>query len=107
METKTISDCLSTIDFAIVENVRLLGIKNLEDIHNHLLEFRQTEYIENSVALLKVLKHINCIKDNFSSYEDDESFYNEYVELRKLIVNWLIECNTKPEVNNQSNKKIL
>ena len=34
METKTISDCLGSIDFAIVENIRLLSIKNLEDIHN-------------------------------------------------------------------------
>ena len=39
MENRTISDCLSEIDFAIVENVRLLGIEKLEDIHNQSLEF--------------------------------------------------------------------
>ena len=100
MELKTISDCLSAIDFAIVENVRLLGLKNLECIHNHLLEIRQSDYIENSIALSKVLKQINCILDKYSSYEDDESIYNEYVELRKLIVDSLIEGNTKPEVTN-------
>ena len=82
MEPKTISDCLSSIDFAIVENVKLLSIKSLKDIHNHLLNFRRTGYIENVIALLRILKQINCIIDNFSSYEDDESFYNEYVELR-------------------------
>ena len=30
------------------------------------LEFRQSEYIENRIALLKVLKQIN----NYSSYDD-------------------------------------
>ena len=98
MEIKTISDCLSGIDFAIVENVRLLGIERLEDIHNHLLEFGKDNHIENRIALLKFLKHINCIIDNYSSYEDNECIYNEYVELRKLIVEWLIECNIKTEV---------
>ena len=39
--------------------------------------------------------------DNYSSYEDDDSFYNEYVELRKLIIIWVIECNTKAEVDNR------
>ena len=63
METKTISDCLSSIDFAMVENVRLISIENLEDIHNRLLENRMSEYIQNSVALLKILKQINCIVD--------------------------------------------
>ena len=50
MEIKTISDCLSEIDFAIVENVRLLGIEKLEDIHNHLLEFGKNNYIEDRIA---------------------------------------------------------
>ena len=95
MEIKTVSDCLSGIDFAIVENVRLLGIEKLEDIHNYLLEFGKNNYIEDRLALLKVLKHINCIIDNYSSYEVNESIYNEYVELRKLIVEWIIECDIK------------
>ena len=43
------------------------------------LEFRQSEYIENRIALLKVLKQIN----NYSSYD-------EYIELRKLFINWLV-----------------
>ena len=69
METRTISDCLSSIDFAIVENGRLVGIKNLENNHYHLLEFRQSKYEEKRVALLKILKQINCIIDNFSSFQ--------------------------------------
>ena len=49
METKSISNCLNAIDFVIVENVRLISIKYLEDIHNRLLEFRQSEYIEKEL----------------------------------------------------------
>ena len=101
METKTISDCLNIIDRAIVGNIRLISTEYLGEIHNRLLNVRQNMYIENTVALLNVLKQINCIIDNYSSYEDDEELYNEYVELRKLIIDWLIECNTKPEANNQ------
>ena len=48
-----------------------------------------------------VLKHINCIIDNYSSYEDNESIYNEYVELRKLIVEWIIECDKKHHLFNK------
>ena len=101
MEPKTVSDCLISIDFAIVENVKLLSIKKVEDIHNYLLNFRQTGYLEKNIGLFIVLKQINCIIDNYSSCEDDDSFYNEYVELRKLIVDWVIECNTKAEVDNR------
>ena len=67
MELKTVSNCLSSIDFAIVENVRLLSIGDLEAIHIRLLEFRQTNYIENSVTLLNILKQIICIIDNYFS----------------------------------------
>ena len=73
----------------------------MEDIQNHLLKSRQTGYIENNFALIIILKQINCIIDNFSSYEDDESFYNEYVELRRLIIDWVVECDKKAEVDDQ------
>ena len=66
-----------------------MDVEKLEDIHNHLLEFGKNIYVEDRIALLKVLKHINCIIDNYSSYEDNESIYNKYVELRKLIVEWI------------------
>ena len=101
MEPKSISDCLNAIDFAIVENVRLLSIENLEDIDNHLLQFRHTAYIENNIALIKVLEQINSIINNYSSYKDDDSFCNEYLELWKLITDWMIEYDTKAEIDNQ------
>ena len=57
METKTISDCKSAIDLAIAENVKLISIKYLEDIHNRLLEHRDDKYKENRNALTNVLKN--------------------------------------------------
>ena len=101
MELKSISDCLNAIDFAIVENVTLLSIKNLEDIHNHFRQFQHTGYIENNIALIKVLEQIKSIINNNSTYKDDDSFCNEYLELRKLIIAWMIENNTKAEIDNE------
>ena len=101
MEPKSISDCLNAIDFALVENVRWLSIKSLEDIHNHLLQFRHTGYIENNIALIKVLEQINSIINKYSTYKDDDSFCNGYLELRKLIIDWMIEYHMKAEIDNQ------
>ena len=100
MEMKTISDCLSAIDFAVVENVKLLAIQDSENIHNRCLEIGMNDYIENRIELEKVLKYIICIIDNYPCYEYHESLYNEYLELPKLIVIWLIERNIKPEIDN-------
>ena len=77
MEIKTISDCFSAIDFAIVENVKLLTIQVLENIHNRCSEIGMNNYIEDRIELEKTLKHINCIIDNYPCYEDHESLYNE------------------------------
>ena len=101
MEPKSVSDCLNAIDSAMVENVRLLSKKNLEEIHNHLLQFRHTGYIENNIALMKVLEQINTIIHIYSTYKDDDRFCNEYLEMRKLIIDWVIEYNTKAEIDNQ------
>ena len=94
---------MSSIDLAIVENVRLLTIKNLEDIHNRFVEYRGTEYIEKSIGLLNILKQINCLIDNYHSHEDDGSFYNEYMELPKLIIDWMIVNYMKAEIDSVEN----
>ena len=73
---------------------------NLEDIHNRCLEIGMNDYIEERIELEKVLKHIICIIDNYPCYEDHEILYNEYSELRKILVNWLIERNIKPKIVN-------
>ena len=59
------------------------------------LEFRQSEYIENRIAPLKVLKHIN----NYPSYD-------EYIELRKLINNWLVIKSNCDDCDNLVNQML-
>ena len=53
MKVKSISDCLNIIDHAIVENI--IGSSDLEDIHKYFSEKGQSDFIEDRVALSKVL----------------------------------------------------
>ena len=102
MEVKSIGDCLNIIDDAIVENNgKYIGISNLENIHKHLLEIQQSDdFIEDRVALSNVLSQINSIIENYYQFPE-EDMKSEYVQLRKLLLVWLIECSTEPEVDNQ------
>ena len=98
MEVKSVSDCLNIIDFAIVENN--IGSSDLEGIHKYLLEKRESDFIEDRVALSKVLSQIISMVENYYQLPE-EDIKNEYVQLRKLLLVWLIECNIKPEVDDQ------
>ena len=98
---KSVSDCLKIIDDAIVENIGIfIGISILENIHKYLLEKGQTELIEDRIALSNVLSQINSILENHYQFLE-EDIKNENIQLRKLILDWLEECNTKPEVDDQ------
>ena len=98
MEVKSVSDCLNIFGFAMVENI--IGNSDLENIHSYLLDKRQSDFIDNRVALSKVLSQINSMIENYYQFPAKD-IRNEYVQLRKLLLVWLIECNTKPEVDNQ------
>ena len=99
MEVKSVSDCLNIIDQAtIVENI--IGSSDLEDIHKYLLEKGQSNFIEDRVALSKVLSQIKSMIENYYQFPE-EDIKNEYVQLRKLLIVWLMECNTKPEIDDQ------
>ena len=101
MELKSVSDCLIIIDDAIVENIgKYIGISNLENIHKYLLEIGQSDFIEDRVALSNRLSQINSIIENHYQFVE-EDIKSGYVKLRKLILVWLIECSTKPKVDNQ------
>ena len=101
MEVKPISDCLNFVDDAIVKNNGIyIGISNLENIHKSLLEIGPSDFIEERVVLSIVLSRINSIIENH------HQFVEEYIEsdnkqLRKVILDWLEECNTKLEVDDQ------
>ena len=97
MEVKPVSDCLNIIDEAVVENK---GISNLENVHNYLLEIGQSDFIEDTVALSNVFSKINSILENHYQFVEEVT-KNEYIQLRKFILVWLIEFSTEPEVDNQ------
>ena len=92
---------MNFIDDAINENNgKVFGISNLENIHKDLLEIGKIVFIEDRVALSKVVSQINSILENYYQFPE-EIIKNENIHLRKLILDWLEECNTKPEVDDQ------
>ena len=76
-----------------------IGIVNLDDVRDYMIRMYDGKYIEEMVSLLAVLSQINLIIDRF--YLDKESDIKQlYRDLRKRILAWLKENNTKPEVDN-------
>ena len=101
MELKSICDCLNIIDDAIVENNgKYIGISILENIHKYLFEMGQSVFIEDRVALSTVLNQINSIIENHYQFAE-ENIKSEYIQLRNVILVWLLECSTEPEVDDQ------
>ena len=99
MEMKSVSDCLNIIDFVITENmVRNFDIPTLEIIRKYLIEKEQSDFIENMTVLSNVLCQINSIKENHYQLTEGD-IKSEYVQLGKLILVWLIEGSTEPEVD--------
>ena len=76
-----------------------IGIGNLEDVRDYMIGMYDVKYIEEMVSLLAVLSQINLIIDRF--YLDKESDIKQlYRDLRKRILAWLKENNTKTAVDN-------
>ena len=76
-----------------------IGIGNLEDVRDYMIGLYDGKYIGEMVSMLEVLSQINLIIDRF--YLDKESDIKQlYRDLRKRILAWLKENNTKPEVDN-------
>ena len=97
MEVNSVSDCLNIIDIAIVEDN---DIKRLEDVRQYLLERGMTDCNDERDALWCVFKQITLIIDNFykPSGKDQKM---RYIELRKLLLIWIIEFNSKLEDDNE------
>ena len=100
LEINSISDCLTFIDHLILcEGEKHIGVGNLEDIRDYVIGLYDGKFIEDMVSMFAVLSQINLIIDKF--YLDKESDIKKlYCELRKRILVWLKENNTKPEVDN-------
>ena len=65
-----------------------------------MLKNGQSDFIEDRIALSNVLSQVNSIIENHYRFAE-EDIKSEYNQLRKLILVWLIECSTDPEVDNQ------
>ena len=77
-----------------------VGIGNLEDIRIYMIGMYNEKYIEEMVAMSAILSQINLIIEKF--YLDKESdIKKQYYKLRKRILAWLEESNTKPEIEDQ------
>ena len=98
MEVETIADCLNIIDYFLVEGINTIRI--LESIHKFLIEKGQRDFIADRIVLSKVLSQITSMIENKYQFPEAD-LKNEYVQLRKIILLWLEEGNTKPEVDNQ------
>ena len=65
-----------------------------------MLEKGESDFIEGRLALSNVLRQMNSIIENRYQYADVD-IKSEYVQLRKLLLVWLIECSTEPEFDDQ------
>ena len=90
----SISDCLNLIDTGVVQTKYVVNIEQLEEIHNFLINMSEMKSIENMIVILKVLKYINHMIDEYESLDD-----KNYKELRKLIIDIMIEINNKGDTD--------
>ena len=100
MEIKAVCGCSNFIDSTILFSIEKdAGIGILEDIRDFTIRMYNDKYIEEMVSMLAILSQVNLILDRF--YLDNEGdIKKQYCTLRKHILAWLQESNTKPEVDN-------
>ena len=101
MEMKSFKNVLDSLDYTIVDNNNpFFGIENLEIIREYLLEKRDGEYKHIEMHILPyILWQINYKMENNFKFNDDD-FKAEYIKLRKQLINWFIQCNTRDENGN-------
>ena len=90
----TVTDCLNIIDISIVQTTYFISIEKLEEIHNFLRNMSEMKFIKNMVVISTVLKYINSMIDEYQALNVEK-----YRELRKLIIDIMIEINTKGDID--------
>ena len=88
------TDCLNVVDMAIIQTTYFVSIEKLEEIHNFFINMFEMKFIENVIVVSTVLKYINSMIDEYQSLDVEK-----YSELRKLIIDIMIEINTKEEAD--------
>ena len=101
MTHKSFKNVLDSLDYTIVvNNSQYLGIENLENIREYLLDKRDGEYKDIDMLMLPyILWQIKYKIDNNFEFDNDE-IKAEYNKLRKQLINWFIQCNTQDENGN-------
>ena len=90
----SVTDCLNLTDTSIVQTPYFIGIEQLEEIHNFLINMYEKKFIENMIVILKVLKYINYMIDEYKSLDVEK-----YREVRRLIIDIMIEINNKGDID--------
>ena len=90
----TVTDCLNIIDMSIVQTTYIISIEKLEEIHNFLINMSEIKFIENMIVISTVLKCINSMIDEHQSLKVEK-----YRELRKLIIDFMVEINTNGDID--------
>ena len=81
------------------------GIGELENLRIYMIGFYNEKNIEGMVSILAILSQINLMKEKF--YLDNESDDEQlHCKLRKIILAWLAESNTKTEIEGQQQFKV-
>ena len=97
MEVKSFKDVLNVMDLAIVEvNDKFIGILYLKNIRNYFLVKWESESLKDMLSLPGVLSQINAIIENQFRFTNLQ-LKDDYIQLTKLILEWYLECHTKPE----------
>ena len=90
----SVTDCLNLIDSSMIHTKYFVNIEQLEGIHSFLINMSEMKFIENMIVISNVLKYINYMIDEYISLDDEK-----YRALRKLIIDVVIEINTKGDID--------
>ena len=81
-------------------NGKKVGLGNSDRVRNYMIEMFKDIYFEEMVAKLAILSQINLIKEK-CCLDNESDIKKLYCDLRKRMLGWLEESNTKPEVDDE------
>ena len=90
----SVTHCLNLIDNSMIHTKYFVNIEQLEEIHNFLINMSEMKVMENVIVISNILKYINYMIDDYQSLDVEK-----YKTLRKLIIDIMIEINTKGDID--------
>ena len=101
MEVKSVKNYLNIIDRMILRSIdKQEGIEILEDVRYYIIWKYIINYDDEKIVnALAIFSQINSIMEQFYLYKE-WAFNPLYQDLRKHIMTWLRETDTKLEVDN-------